>query len=139
MCMNIELNEVFSRSENINVYNDGKAVAYSAQDGEYKRILESWNKMLQGAHEMPAFGVSLNRETVAAMKRGLWLEFGFGKVYESNGMPFEKLLVDVKSEYSGFNLIRYTAERGYDGRCFYYDLTDKNMSELFNLLSKSGA
>ena len=50
-------------------------------------------------------------------------------------MPFEKLLVQVGKEYYGFNLIRYTSERGYDGRCFYLDLVGKNMNDLYDLLT----
>ena len=134
--ISIELENVFEKAENINVYNDGKALTYSAQTDEYKSILKAWNEMLDGAHLMPAFGVSLNRETVKAMKEGLWVEFDFNKVYESGGMPYEKLLVAVKAGDSGFNLIRYMQEYGYDGRCFYYDLVSKDMSGLYELLRK---
>ena len=49
-------------------------------------------------------------------------------------MPFEKLLVEVGKEFYGFNIIRYTSERGYDGRCFYIDLVNKNMSDFYNIL-----
>ena len=135
MYTDIELHEVFNRTENINVYNDGKTVTYSKQNEEYKRILVSWYDMIDGAHQMPAYGVSLNRETVKAMKEGLWLEFEFGKIYESGGMPYEKLLINVQSGHSGFNLIRYNSKAGYDGRCFYYDLINKNMADLYCLLS----
>lgn len=135
MIMDIELQKVFTCAENINVYNCGEIENYSANRNEYKLILDSWNKMISEAHDMPAFGVSLNNETVKAMKKGLWVEFDFNKVYESNGMPYEKLLIEVKEDNYGFNLIRYTKERGYDGRCFYYDLVNKNMSEFYNLIS----
>lgn len=130
----IELENAFEKAENINVYNDGKVVTYSAQTDEYKSILKAWNEMLDGAHLMPAFGVSLNRETVKAMKEGLWVEFDFNKIYESGGMPYKKLLVAVKRGDNGFNLIRYMQEYGYDGRCFYYDLVNKDMSGLYDLL-----
>ena len=83
---------------------------------------------------MPAYGVSLDKKTVKAMKNGLWVEFDFGKLTEYNGMPFEKLLVEVGKEFYGFNIIRYTSERGYDGRCFYIDLVNKNMSDFYNIL-----
>ena len=135
MYIDIELYEVFNCAENINVYDGGKILTYSAQDEEYKRILASWYEMIDGAHQMPAYGVSLNRETVVAMKEGLWLEFEFGKIYESDGMPYKKLLINVQSGFSGFNLIRYNAKTGYDGRCFYYDLINKNMANLHDLLS----
>ena len=92
--------------------------------------------MLSGAHEMPAYGVSLDRETRKAVKSGVWAEFVFDKALSSNGMPFEKLLVNVQPEWSGFNIIRYTAAHGYDGRCFYYDLVNKDMRLFYDCLMK---
>lgn len=134
MCICIELENVFEKAENINVYNDGAVVTYSAQTDGYKNILKAWNIMLDGAHLMPALGVSLHNETLKELKGGLWVEFDFSKLYECNGLPFEKLLIAVHDDYYGFNLIRYTQEYGYDGRCFYYDLVNKNMSSLYDLL-----
>ncbi|MDE5721825.1 MAG: hypothetical protein K2I30_03690 [Clostridia bacterium] len=130
----IELEKAFEKAENINVYNDGEVITYSPHTDGYKSILKGWTAMIENAHLMPAFGVSLNNETVKAMKKGLWVEFDFNKLYESNGLPYEKLLIEVNSGYSGFNLIRYMQEYGYDGRCFYYDLVSKDMSSLYNLL-----
>ncbi len=129
-----EINEAFSYAENINVYNDGVKVSYSATEEPYNKILNSWNEMIEGAHNMPAYGVSLNDYTVEKMKEGLWVEFCFGKVLECNGMPFEKLLIEVNKGYYGFNLIRYTTQHGYDGRCFYLDLVGKNMDKFYDLL-----
>ena len=92
--------------------------------------------MIFGAHEMPAYGVSLNDETTKAMKSGVWAEFSFGRELSSGGMPYEKLLINVEPEWTGFNLIRYTAKHGYDGRCFYYDLVSKDMSSFYDCLTK---
>ncbi len=50
-------------------------------------------------------------------------------------MPFERLLVNVQPEWRGFNFVRYTADFGYDGRCFYYDLAN-DMSGFYNVLIK---
>jgi len=129
-----EINNVFDKAEIINVYNEGVKTAYSAGGEEYRKILSSWNEMIDGAHDMPAYGVSLDKYTKEEMKKGLWVEFDFGGVYECNGMPFEKLLVEVKSDFYGFNLIRYTEENGYDGRCFYFDLNGKKMGDFYDLL-----
>lgn len=129
-----EIYGAFEYAQQINVYNEGKKTSYSAGGAEYKKILDCWNTMIAGAHDMPAFGVSLNNYTVKEMKKGIWLEFDFKKVLECNGMSFEKLLIDVQKNFYGFNLIRYNAERGYDGRCFYLDLVGKNMDILYDLL-----
>lgn len=125
---------VYDRAENINVYNGGEKSVYSAGGKEYGKILACWNKMIDGAHDMPAFGVSIDRYTREELKKGLWVEFDFGKVISCNGMPFERLLIQVEKSFQGFNLIRYDAVHGYDGRCFYFDLVGKNMDDLYDLL-----
>ncbi len=130
----MEIKDIFTETEKINIYKDGNATTYIADDKPYEEILTGWNSLLDRSHEMPAYGVSLDKETVKAMKNGLWVEFDFGKLTEYNGMPFEKLLVEVDKEFYGFNIIRYTSERGYDGRCFYIDLVNKNMSDFYNIL-----
>lgn len=129
-----EISDAFEYAEKIVVYNSNEKAQFTAQQTEYSEILNCWNKMIDGAHPMPAYGVSLNRQTEDAKKSGLWLEFIFGECMECYGMPFEKLLISVEKNFSGFNLIRYTKEYGYDGRCFYLDLVNKNMSNLFDKL-----
>lgn len=129
-----EINEVFDCAEIINVYNKGAKISYSSGDKEYKEILACWNEMIDGAHDMPAFGVSLDNYTKEEMKKGLWVEFDFEKVLKCSGMPFEKLLVSVEKDSQGFNLIRYNSDYGYNGRCFYLDLVGKNMGDFCDLL-----
>ncbi len=129
-----EVYQVFDNAQQINVYNEGVKTVYNAGSAAYEKILSGWNELLQGSHQMPAFGVSLNRETVKAIAHGLWAEFCFEGEYECGGLPFEKLLVKVESESQGFNLIRYTTEYGYDGRCIYIDLVSKNMSSFYDIL-----
>ncbi len=129
-----EITEAFGETETILVYNNGAQTAYSAGEEQYNKILACWNEMIGGAHDMPAFGVSLDRYTKEEMKKGLWVEFDFKKVLECNGMPFERLLVEVQKNFQGFNIIRYNADYGYDGRCFYLDLVGKNMDKFHDLL-----
>ena len=129
-----EVYEVFDNTEEINVYNDGIKTTYANGEKQFKEILTSWNLLLNGSRQMPAFGVSLNRETTKAMKSGLWAEFVFNGTYECNGMPFEKLLVNVEKDNQGFNICRYNSNYGYDGRCFYIDLVNKNMADFYGLL-----
>ena len=76
----------------------------------------------------------MNSETLKVLKSGIWVEFDFGKVYESNGMPYEKLLINVQKSSYGFNLIRYNSQGGYYGRCFYYDLAGNTMDDFYDIL-----
>lgn len=133
--MEIELENLTQYATGVNVYSDGRKTYYAADNKKFEEICVSWNNMLEGAHQMPAFGVSLNAETVKAIKSGVWVEFVFGKVYTSNEMPFEKLLVNAVPNHTGFNIIRYTSKSGYDGRCFYYDLVNKDMSGFYNCIT----
>jgi len=130
----IDLDNVFDKAAEIRVYTDGEIKNYAQGGQAFGEILGGWHNLISGAHIMPAYGVSLNRETIKAVKSGKWVEFCFDTIYESGGMPYEKLLIEVKREYYGFNLIRYNKSYGYDGRCFYYDLNGKNMSEFYELL-----
>lgn len=125
---------VFTQAESVKIYSDGKVFEFGADSEPFKDIITVWNDTCANARNMPAYGVSLNSETLKAVKHGLWLEFCFGKVNICGDLPFEKLLVEVKAEWTGFNLIRYESERGYDGRCFYFNLVNRDMSALYNLL-----
>lgn len=130
--MAMELNEVFVNAKEINLYVDGAKSTYNVGDN-FNIILGCWNKMLSGGYTMPAFGVSLHAQTVAAMQKGIWIEFDFGKKTVIDELPFNKLLINIQKDYTGFNIIRYNSKIGYDGRCFYYSLS-KDMSELYNLI-----
>ena len=128
------LTDVVAMSQEINIYNDGNVFKCYPDESEYNEIVSAWSDMTNDSHEMPAFGVSLDRETRKAKESGLWVEFVFGKQLEYNGMPFENLLINVAKGYQGFNLIRYSSKYGYDGRCFYLDLVNKNMTNFYNIL-----
>lgn len=130
-----EINSIFDYAQEINIYNNGVKCIYSCGSNIYKQILKGWENLIDGARLMPAFGVSLNHLTVAALKEGLWVEFDFKKQCEVASMPFEKLLVEVNPQNSGFNIIRYMDSIGYDGRCFYLDLVNKNMAQFYDILN----
>ena len=55
------------------------------------------------------------------------------KVY--NEMPFETLLINVEKDWSGFNIIRKHDSK-YEGRCFYINLENADMSKLYELLTQ---
>lgn len=130
-----EIYEVFDKSEKIAVYSDGVKCEYSPSDANFANILAKWNELITDSHRMPAYGVSINEYTLESLKSGLWVEFIFGKEYSCGGMPFQKLLVEVKEGFYGFNIIRYTKKYGYDGRCFYIDLNGKTMTDFYAFLA----
>lgn len=134
MSITVELYEAFDYSDVINVYDEGSVVSYGKGEDRFEEILSGFKTLIDGAHDMPAFGVSINSLTTKEMQKGLWVEFGFDRQYKSNGMPYEKLLVNVQKSFAGFNIVRYNADSGYDGRCFYYDLVNKDMSDFYNIL-----
>lgn len=130
----IGLEKAFDCAQEINIYNQGECSTYGCGEPVFNTVLNGFKEMIDGAHEMPAFGVSINNLTMEARSEGLWVEFAFDKTYESNGMPYEKLLIEVRQGYQGFNINRYNSQYGYDGRCFYYDLVNKNMDNFYNIL-----
>lgn len=130
----LELNEIIASSESINVYNDGKVSVYRQNETPYNEIVEGWTSLCANAREMPAFGVSLNNETIEARKAGLWVEFAFDKQHTHSSMTFEKLLVKVERQWQGFNIVRYSSANGYSGRCYFFDLAGDNMSQFYDIL-----
>ena len=84
----MEIQNVFTEAEEINVYNEGVKVTYSSENDNYKKILECWNNTIENSYQMPAFGVSINNYTVEEMKHGLWVEFCFGKQIEHSQLLY---------------------------------------------------
>lgn len=134
MAQQIECERAADFARGVTVYIDGKESAYPAESEYFRQFCVKWKEMMQGAHKMPAFGVSLNGDTVKAMQEGVWAEFFFGGTYISDGMSYEKLLFCVRAEWSGFNIVRYNGDCGYEGRCFYYSLAN-DMSGLYAFIT----
>ena len=130
-----EICDAFEMAESISVYRDGQIERFVCGDATYELILNGFEDMIEGARQMPAFGVSLDNETREAMKKGLWVEFTFKNTLFCNEMPFEKLLVQVNENYQGFNIARYNSSCGYQGRCFFLDLVGGTMNDFYNLLN----
>ena len=101
-------------------------------DDKFELVLDSFLKSIKNAHDMPAFGVSIDQETRTAKQNGTWIEFVFDTTQMHNDMPFDSLLIEVNSKSSGFNLIRKHNQK-YDGRCFYFSLKS-DMSHLYETL-----
>lgn len=129
-----EINDAFSFADRIIIYKNGSMEVFDENKGTFGCIIESWKHLVENAHPMPAYGVSLNKETVQAIGTGVWIEFCYPEPMECYGMPFEKLLIQIEEKFQGFNLIRYNSSCGYDGRCYYLDLVTKDMSSFLNFL-----
>ena len=132
----MQLQQIFSQAEEINIYRDGAKETCVAGDERFEEIMAAWNVMTASSVTMPAFGVSLNEHTAKAVLEGVWAEFCFAGRLESEGMPFERLLIEAKPEYCGFNVNRYLPEYGYQGRCFYIDLHGGTMHNFYDTLVK---
>lgn len=128
------MQEIFDEVREIEIHDNGSTVKLLPAQTGYKLVINGFKTLLLNARQMPAFGVSLNDDTRAAMGEGLWVEFDFGKNLRYSQMSFEKLLVQVVSSYSGLNLIRYNADEGYHGRCYYFELNG-DMSEFYNIVT----
>ena len=127
--------EVFSEAQSITLHRDGKVERFVCGDATFEVILDGFEKTIEGARQMPAFGVSLDNDTREAMKMGLWVEFTFKNTLFCNEMPFERLLIEVRAESQGINIARYNATAGYHGRCFFLDLNG-TMSDFYKLINE---
>ena len=118
----------FSKATAITVIHNGTKSSYLKGDDKFEEILSALNKITASSHDMPAYGVSLDKDTKKAIESGLWLELKFKKAETFNELPFESLLFEINESYQGFNLIRKN-NNTYDGRCFYLNLKT-NMKHL---------
>ena len=130
------INEVIGACDKIEVISDGVVKSFSCADAQAKSILSAIASMNEGGWEMPGYGVSIDRLTREEMKKGMWLRLVYDKKQTRNEMPFDSLLIRVKGEYCGYDLIR-EADSKYQGRVFYFNLKEgKNMQELFSLMQE---
>mgnify|MGYP001070700145 CR=1 FL=1 len=133
----MELEEIIKNCNCICLYLDGEKTYFEKNSPAYNDIMNAWEDMTNNAIQMPAFGVSINAMTVENMRKGLWFEMLFNSKQQDEGMPFVRLLVNVVNDFSGFNIIRYLPEEGYQGRCFYFQLMGCDMSEFAKALNKA--
>lgn len=120
-------------ANSITIYNNGIISEFSEKDSEFLTIKQAYKTMLENHYEMPAFSVSLHNETINALNDGVWIELGFPRTFTHKQLAFEKLLIKVDKESCGFNLIRFN-ENKYDGRCFYINLINSTMENLYNTI-----
>ena len=122
--------DALTQPSSITITQDG--VDYECNDAEQQLIIDSIKEIFNSHREMPAFGVSLDKETRDAKTSGLWIELVYNTPVKYIGMCFDKLLIEVDRNYTGFNIIRHYKGK-YDGRCYYVDLST-SMEPLYNTL-----
>ena len=122
-----ELTDAVQTAGRIIVIADGREHCFEKDDVAFHAIIKAWDEMTATAIRMPAFGVSIDELTRREMTQGLWTEFRYEKETSWAGMAFDRLLVCVKEEFRGFNVVRHVQEK-YQGRCFYVDLSGGDMS-----------
>ncbi len=132
------LSDYFYKCSSITIFEDGAETIFVKGDDKYEEIISSLLKITKDAREMPAYGVSLDKETRLARNSGIWLELIFDNTTIYNEMPFDSLLIEINAKYSGFNVIRKVNEK-YEGRCFYLNIinTMEPLEKLILNISKN--
>lgn len=128
-----DITSYFDLSSSIVVSLNNVETTLNRGDDKFEAILSALNDIVDGAHEMPAFAVSIDDMTREDKKSGIWIELEFEKTMSYNEMPFDALLIKVEKDYQAFNLIRRTNGK-YQGRCFHLSLT-KTMEGLYNKIN----
>lgn len=128
-----EITNAINEANIIEITVDNINTTLTEKNPLFDEILSQLDDMLEGSHEMPAFGVSLDNETKEAKKTGVWLELKYSATHSHNEMPFDSLLIEVQKDWTGFNI--YRGNKGiYEGRCFYINLVDNNMDNLYEYI-----
>ena len=128
----INIGNVIAVASSVVVYKDGNVT--KQQRAEKQQIINEFEKLLKTGHEMPAFGVALNEDVQAQKQNGLFVEFCFNEMIEYNEMPFCRLLIQIKPEDCGFNIIRYHDAK-YEGRCYYVSLGENTMQNFYDFIN----
>ena len=128
--MQANMVDLFSEEYMIEIYKNGESVELSQE--QFNEFEEIFCESIEGARQMPAYGVSIHDHTIEAMKSGFWIKFTFDNIIVKSGMPFDSLLINVTKHSYGINIIR-GLDGKYEGRCYYLDL-DKNLDELYNFI-----
>ena len=89
------------------------------------------DNILKDSYSIPALGVSIHTETIMQMQKGVWIKLQYNGTQWLDNMNFDELLIEVNPEFMGFNIIRGNVGI-YEGRCYYINLTNTDMAELYN-------
>ena len=122
----------FQQANKVSVFHNGQQIVFEKDADNFVSVIETLQQTTNGAHDMPAFSVSLDSETRQELSNGVWLELCFANTNTFNELPFDALLFKLQSEDCGMNVIRKHNGK-YEGRCFYLNLQN-NCEELYKLV-----
>lgn len=127
----------FKDAKSITITINDEKFSYLKGDDKFEEILSSIFYVTKNSHDMPAYSVSLDKDTKIALQKGTWIELEFATPQTFNDLPFEAILFEVNEKYEGINIIRKNNKK-YDGRCFYLNLKSnmKPLSETIQKISK---
>lgn len=131
------ISNYFDEAKSITIMKNDEKYCYIKGDDKFEEIMSSLLAVTKDSHDMPAYGVSLDSDTKKAIQSGTWVELQFDTTKIFNEMPFDSLLIEVKEDYQGINIIRKN-NKTYDGRCFYLNLKSnmKKLSDSIKNISK---
>ena len=126
---------VIGDCDRMEVIIDGRVCSLVRGEEQFNAVCQSFYEMNKGGYEMPGYGVSLDKAVREQLKEGLWLRLVYDERQVRNEMPFDSLLVHIKDDHCGYELIR-EYDGKYQGRVFYYSLEKgKTMAEVGRLLA----
>ena len=128
--------DILNSVESFDIFNQGDCEKVGKNSGEFNKILNGVNDVFCSAILMPAFGVSLHKETLNEREKGVWLQINFSEELTKNGLNFNSLLFKLETT-QGFNLIRKYKDK-YDGRCLYLNIQNEmNLKTLLNKMQNN--
>ena len=131
--MNAEqkINDVVKNAVEIELFDNGKQTKFfKAAGAQFDEVLDRILACFEGSFITPALGVSLHKETVAALNSGRWAKIIFDGEQQVGDLPFDALLFRLDECY-GVNLIRQHNGK-FAGRCIY--LNFENLVDLSKIL-----
>lgn len=124
---NPTLSSLLKNAPEIYVVVDGTKIKVNDE-----HFYEQFDKLTDKAYFEPALAVALHEHTVSEIQHGYWLNFVYNATKTYAQMPFSELLISIKPNFYGFNIIRFNEER-YGGRCYYLSLNNSS-TPFFNYL-----
>jgi len=126
------LKQTVENIESFYFFKDGAKKIVTKTNKEFEIIKEKIKNIFEISREMPAFGVSLDLETLNALKKDEWMQINFSTLMNQNSLPFNALLFKLEST-SGFNLIRMYNGK-YEGRCIFLDFNEiLDLKQILNI------
>lgn len=118
--------------QNVDLVVDGKEIVL--EEDQKAQLEQQIADLFEDSHTMPAFGVIFGNDFETLTQNGTFVSLKFERVFEVNGLPFDELVFQVCSDWTGFNLFR-GMNGVFEGRCIYIDLVNKDMSALYNFIN----